>query len=248
MWCANVFFVWLVSRPQPGVVMAKEGVPRWACVGPAAFFIVTLGALGFPLPATSAHAPPAAPLAPAPDLVPVDITPTPPIVHEDEILRVSVTIENRGDLAAWAATVVLVDLQPNGDVSTIPTNALSAPLDPGASVVVQIRFIVVAAGEHTLTARVVEVLPTDADSTNDALSIRMEVLPRAAGGGGSEGTSDGIRISALEGLGIAGLVVLVLIAVLGVAVGVLSRGPPREPLVPPPPEPEDRHPPPIWPP
>jgi hypothetical protein len=187
------------------------------------------------------------PAASAPDLVPTAMRTSPAVIQEDEVVQLSVTLENRGSFAAWAATLEFVDVRPNGDVENIGETSLAAPLDPGASVDLAAPVILVGAGNHTLVVRVLGVSPPESDPTNDALSVRVWVRPRD-GGSPPPPPSDGVRIESLEGLGIGTLIVLVVLALAGFAISAPLRRPPDETLVPPPAEPPDRRPPPIWPP
>jgi hypothetical protein len=220
-------------------------MPSRACSGATLALVLALGAsIG------TAFAGPRAslPAASAPDLVPTAMWTSPSVIQEDEVVQLSVTLENRGSFAAWAATLEFVDMRPNGMAVTIGEGSLSAPLDPGANVTLAApAFVAVGIGEHILRVRVLGVSPPESDPTNDALAIHVPVGP----GDGSPPPPpppDGVRIESLEGLGIGGLIVLVVVALAGFAISAALRGPPDETLVPPPPEPPDRRPPPIWPP
>jgi hypothetical protein len=183
----------------------------------------------------------------APDLAPVQIDVMPNEPLEGEYVWVTVTIENQGDQAAWSASVTLVDVWPNGDTFSVAEGALSSSLGAGASVEVLLGpFIAAGVGKHTLIATVADVMPTDQNPLNDARYRDVTVLP--SNDDSQSPPAGDLQIQALQGLGIAGLFVIVVLAFLGVAVAVAGRGRSEDSLVPPPPEPPDRRPPPIWPP
>lgn len=185
---------------------------------------------------------------PSPDLAPTDIQLTPNDAHEGEFLRVKVTIGNHGDLPAWSATIHLFDQRPNGDTVLVAESGLPRSLGPGASVVITMPpFIGAGVGPHTLTARVLDAVPKDENPENDLFSVQVTVLA-SDDDPESQPPVDGIRTEALESAGLAGLIVIVVLALLGLAVTVAGRGRREEPLVPPPAEPPDDGPPPIWPP
>lgn len=183
----------------------------------------------------------------APDLRPANPMLSPIPAYEGDVVRFTVTVVNVGDTAAVSATIELTDSRPNGEVIRIGTTLLVNPLAPGASALVQSPpFFAVGVGEHTLTIRVGNVTPVEANGGNDALSMWMQVLPAKAPP--PPPPSNGVRVEALASLGFgAFLGFLLVIGIIAVAVVFLSR---REPhaMEPPPPEPPDRSPPPIWPP
>jgi hypothetical protein len=221
----------------------REGMLDWA-YRVSIVLLFTIGSLAFGAGPAEARPPSMASEGPAPDLAPVEIGLMSNNAHEGEYLRVTVTIENQGDLAAWSASIELVDRRPSGAAVPVAEETLSRSVGPGASVEVPLLpFIATEVGEHTLTVKVVDVTPTDENPSNDALSLHVTVLPSE-----TPPPAGDLQIQALQGLGIAGLFVLVVLAILGVVVAVAGRGRPEEPLVPPPPEPPDRRPPPIWPP
>jgi hypothetical protein len=241
-------FVWVVFWDEgPGV--SNERMPIWEYPGSALVLVLTIGTVvASSLPA--AASPPAVwPEASAPDLVLTRLTMTPANASEDEVVHFDVTIKNQGDFAAWTGTVTFVDVQPDGGVVTLPEISLSAPLNPQASVVLEAPpFVLVGAGEHVFMARVSGVSPPEANTANNALPLHATVRP-GDGVPPPPTPSDNVRIEALAGLGIGGLIVVVLLAIVGWTITAPFRGPgpPEESLVPPPPEPPDRRPPPIWP-
>jgi hypothetical protein len=222
-------------------------MPSWPCPGSTLALALMLGvamATAIPAPASSRTSV----LAAAPDLVLTEMTPTPEVVHENEVVQLDVRIENQGDMAAWAATVTFVDVRPNGHGVPIGDSFLPSPLDAGESVVLSgPAFIAVGVGNHTVTARIDEVMPPDSETSNNLLVIRLTVRP-AEGNPGTPQPSDTVRIEALQGLGIGGLVAIVTLAIAGWAISAGMRRSRDDSLVPPPPEPPDRRPPPIWPP
>jgi hypothetical protein len=183
----------------------------------------------------------------APDLRPANLALSPVPAYEGDTVEVTVTVVNVGDTTAVSATIDLTDSRPNGEVISIGQTLLADPLAPGASTLVRTpKFFAVGAGEHTLTIRVGNVTPVEANGGNDALSMWMQVLPAKAPP--PPPPSDGVRVEALATLGFGAFVgFLFVIGIIAVVVVLLSR---REPYaaVPPPPEPPDRSPPPIWPP
>lgn len=189
-----------------------------------------------------------APQSAAPDLVPSEIHLTPGEADAGERLQATVRVENVGDFAAWSATVEVTDLWPDGNAVEIGARRLSRSLGPGDSEVVPLpHFIAAGVGGHTLIVRIVDVVPEDENPTNDARTLHFLVRaptndPEVPPDG------DGVRIAALEGLGLAGIVVITVLALLGLVIVVAGRRRPKEPLTPPPAEPPDQAPPPIWPP
>jgi len=184
----------------------------------------------------------------APDLQPANPELSPVPAYEGDKVEVTVTVVNVGDAAAVAGTVELIDSRPNGDVVRIGATPLSDPLPPGAWTVVHTpQFFAVGVGEHTLTIRLENVMPAEANAGNDALSMWMQVLPAKAPPPPPT-PSDGVRVEALATLGFGAFVgFLFVIGVIAVVVVLLSR-PERTEMEPPPPEPPDRSPPPLWPP
>lgn len=189
------------------------------------------------------------PVEAAPDLVPVAATIAPSPASEGDVLRVSVTIENRGGADAWAATITLVDVRPNGDTISIGGNPLSGPLAHGRSTIVPLPpFVAAGVGLHTLIIHVEEVSPGGGDAENDALSVRLAIQPAVVGPPPTP-SSEGFRDVTIRDLGTAALLVVVVFAAFFVGLAVLPLRPHDPgPLIPPPPDPPDRRPPPIWPP
>ena len=184
----------------------------------------------------------------APDLRPVIPSINPAPAFEGDVVGVSVFIMNEGDMTATAASIDVVDLRPGGASVSIGQAELQSPLAPGASVAVDVpRFVAAGVGSHTLTIRVENVTPPEAQAGGGEISISFEVLP-AQVTPPHPAPTDGIHIEALGTLGVGALVgFVVVILAIGVAVAALDRRASRE-LEPPPPEPPDRSPPPLWPP
>lgn len=178
-----------------------------------------------------------------PDLAPEAATIIPAQPVEGETVILSITIVNRGSVAADAAILDASDVRPNGTVVPIGTTVITSPLPPGASVVVYApTFVAAAAGNHELQITIRGVIPPETDVADNALTIPMIVLPAMGppppppiGGG-------------LDAALIAGGLAAAAVAALLVATWLLLT--PREsgPLEPPPPEPPDDSPPPIRPP
>ncbi len=177
-----------------------------------------------------------------PDLAPETASTIPAQPVEGEAVIVSITIVNRGSVAANAAILGASDVRPNGTVVPIGTTVLTSPLAPGASVVVYApTFVAAAAGSHELQITIRSVSPPETDVADNALTIPMTVLPAMGPppppiGGGVE--------AAIIAVGLAAAAVAALL----IATWLLLM--PREPgpLEPPPPEPPDDSPPPIRPP
>jgi hypothetical protein len=195
----------------------------------------------------------AIPTQPAPSLVAPDlrlanaeISPIPP--YEGDIVHVSVTVANVGEIGALAASIDLLDARPNGEIVPIGRTDLSAPLGPGQSTVAAMPpFFAVRVGEHTLAIRLNNVTPAETNTNNDELSLWMQVLP-ARSAPPPPPPSDGLKAEGLAALGIGALLGFILVVVaIGIVVGVVAR-PRLAELEPPPAEPPDQSPPPIWPP
>jgi hypothetical protein len=108
-------------------------------------------------------------------------------------------------------------------------------------------FVAVGVGSHTLTIRVGNVTPSEVQAGGGAIAPPLEVLP-ARTSAPPPPPSDGIHIEGLESLGLGALLgFAVVILGIGVAVAAMGRRRSRE-LEPPPHEPPDRSPPPLWPP
>ena len=220
---------------------------RWGRRGGLVLLFASLAVAAFLVASANPVRPVLAQLAP--DLRPANpsMSPVPP--YEGDVVEVTVTVVNVGDIAAVSATAELIDSRPNGDVVRIGVTPLSDSLAPGASALVQMpQFLAVGIGEHNLTIRVENVMPAEASAGNDAVSTWMQVLPAKAPP--PPPPSDGVRIEALATLGFGAFVgFLFVIGVIAVVVALLSRrGPERSEMEPPPPEPPDRSPPPLRPP
>jgi len=177
----------------------------------------------------------------APDLAPGAASTIPAQPVEGESVILSITIVNRGTVAADAAIIDASDTRPNGTILSIGTTVLMTALEPGATVVVYApTFMAAAVGDHELRITIRSVSPPETDVADNALTIRMTVLPAMGPpppiGGGVD--------AALLASGLAAAAVAALL----VATWLLLT--PREtgPLEPPPPEPPDDSPPPIRPP
>jgi len=222
-------------------------MPNWAYLAPPIAFVLTFGTIAIVSLALAGEVHPL-PGSVAPDLAPAAATVVPSPSLEGDILHVAVTIENRGDTVALAATIHLIDDRPNGEAVSIGMTPLPAPLAPGASIVVSTpAFVAAVVGPHTLTIRIDDVIPAELSQENNLLSIRMSVQPAAAAPPPSP-SSEGIRVEAFQDLKTVAVIGIAIVAVFA-AIAVL---PPRPhdpgPLLPPPPEPPDQTPPPVWPP
>jgi uncharacterized repeat protein (TIGR01451 family) len=208
-----------------------------------AFGILAAAALA----AVAATPLPAATVQFAPDLRPAILAMRPIPAHDGDIVEITVTVVNVGDTPANTATVELTDTPPNGPALSVGSTILSTPLTPGSSATVRMpRFVASGVGEHTLTIRVTNVTPSEANVLNDTVSVPMEVL--SSGVSAPPPPTDGVRIEAIATLGLGALAGFILAIGLVAAAAVLLWR--REPYAvqPPPPEPPDRSPPPIWPP
>ena len=174
------------------------------------------------------------------------VSPMPP--YEGDVVHVTVTVANVGDIAASTAAVELIDLRPNGDIITIGRSSIANPLGPDQSVVLEAPpFFAVGTGEHTLTLRVTDVTPAESNASHGVFSMRMPVLP-AEVSPPPPTSSDGLRAEALEALGVGAVLgFLFVVAAIGIAIAFVARRRAAE-LEPPPPEPRDESPPPLWPP
>jgi hypothetical protein len=184
----------------------------------------------------------------APDLRPAVPFVNPAPAYEGDIVGVSVLLVNQGDATATAASIDLVDGRPGGASVYIGRAELTSPLVPGGSVRMSMPpFVAVGVGSHTLTIRVGNVTPSEVQAGGGAIAPPLEVLP-ARTSAPPPPPSDGIHIEGLESLGLGALLgFAVVILGIGVAVAAMGRRRSRE-LEPPPHEPPDRSPPPLWPP
>jgi len=176
-----------------------------------------------------------------PDLAPEAASTIPAQPVEGENVILTITIVNRGTVAADAAILDASDLRPNGTVVPIGTTVLTSPLAPGASVVVFApTFVAASAGNHELQITIRSVSPPETDVADNGLTIPMTVLP-------AMGPPPPIR-GGVDAAIIAGGLAAAAVAALLIATWLLLT--PREPgpLEPPPPEPPDDSPPPIRPP
>jgi hypothetical protein len=183
----------------------------------------------------------------APNLHPMAPFVHPSPAYEGNFVGVSVVIVNQGDATATGASIDLVDTHPGGASFHIGRSELTAPLAAGDSVTLSMSaFIAAGVGSHTLTIRVGNVTPPEVQPGGGAISIPWEVLP--ANTSSSPPPTDGIHIEGLESLGLGVLLGLLAVVLgIGVAVAAVGRRRSRE-LEPPPHEPPDRSPPPLWPP
>ncbi len=178
-----------------------------------------------------------------PDLAPKAAFTMPAKPIEGDLVSLSITIVNRGSVAAEAATIDVSDVQPNGTIVSIGTTSLTAPLEPGDTAIVYSRsFTAVGVGDHELQINIQDVMPAETDVQDNMLTIRMTVLPVM---GPPPPPNQGFSLN--TALIIGGLVAAAVAAVLIAAWLLLT---PREPgpLEPPPAEPLDESPPPIRPP
>ena len=222
-------------------------MPNWAYLAPFIAFALTLGAMAFAHLALAAELPPI-PADMTPDLVPTTATVTPSPAYKGDVLQVSVTIENRGNATAMAATIQLIDARPNGDVVSIGSMRLQGPLVPDASVVVSTPpFVAAGVGPHTLTVGVDGVRPAEVNRENDALSIQISIQPTIVVPPPSP-SSEESRVEAFQDLRNAAVLGIVIVALIVVITVLPPRPRVPEQWLPSPPEPPDRTPPPIWPP
>jgi len=185
----------------------------------------------------------------SPDLMPNDTTMKPSPAYEGDILRLSVTVDNRGDTAALSAAIELTDVRPNGDAVFIGRASLTGLLAAGASVAVSMpSFVAAGTGMHTLTIRIADVMPSEVNTGNNALTVDMTVQAWNEVPPPPPPPAGGIRVEGLATLGIGITTGLFAVALAAAIVTGLRRTRRKGPLVPPPPEPTDRNPPPIWPP
>jgi len=187
---------------------------------------------------------PKSPPTGTPDLTPALASTIPAQPIEGQIAIVSITIANRGNATAEAATIEVTDQRPNGKVVSIGTTSLLASLEPEVSVVVYSpTFVAMGVGNHSLQIVVGNVTPAETDVEDNTLTIGMTVLPALGPPPPNEGGFSWDTALLAGGLAAAG-VAAVLVA------SWLLLTPPREPqpLEPPPAEPPDESPPPLRPP
>src|SRR2546428_553987 len=83
-----------------------------------------------------------------PDLAPESAVTIPTQPVEGESVSLSITVVNRGSVAADAAIIEISDVRPNGTIVPIGTSVLSTPLGLGDSVVVDSPSLVAAGGRR----------------------------------------------------------------------------------------------------
>ena len=191
--------------------------------------------------------PPPSPTGPAPDLLSTNAAASPPLPREGDAVTLSIVLVNHGNETADAATIDVTDVRPSGETVRIGQSMLPEPLAAGGSVTVYSEpFLAVGVGTHTLTVVIGNVTPTEIFRGDDTLTVHLTVI--AAASPPRPPPSRGIAIETVIIAG--GLSAAALASLVGAAI-LLRR--PRErlstgPLEPPPPEPADGSPPPIWPP
>ncbi len=181
------------------------------------------------------------PVGTTPDLVPLHATFMPAQPADGDTVTVSVTILNRGGAAAASATVDVTDVQPDGTTAFLRSSPLPGPVNASATVVfTSAPFRVSVVGNHTFSITVANVTPAEPASADHVLRMTLAVGPS---GTGSPLNAGGLSVSPIVwGLAAAG------VAAGAGAVFFLRRPRPPGPLEPPPAEPVDKSPPPIWPP
>ena len=178
----------------------------------------------------------------APDLVPIQAQLDPAVPRENDSVNLTVIVLNRGGAGADSATLNAYDVPPNATAVLVATARLPGPLAASQTVSVEMGpFVARTVGNHTLRILVTEVVPSETDSANNELDLRMTVLPSSTptnpGGGGPPFALTPLAL----GLGAAA------VAAGAGALLLFLRPPLPGPLEPPSPTPPDRSPPPIWP-
>jgi len=181
----------------------------------------------------------------APDLVPIQAQPNPANPEVNASVNITLVVLNRGGGAASAALVNVFDVPPNATATLVGSAALPTPIAPSQTVSATVGpFVARGVGNHTLRIVVANVTPTETDSANNELDVRMAVLPSPPptkpGGGGGPGLVASPWVIVLGAAAVA--------AGAGAVFFLLRPAAPPGPLEPPSPAPPDRSPPPIWPP
>ena len=177
----------------------------------------------------------------APDLAPQAAEASPAQPVEGEIVSLSITIVNRGTVAAESALIDVSDVRPNGTIVSIGATALLTPLEPGTTVVVYgPSFVAEGVGEHEVQVTIRSVAPAETDVSDNTLTVPMTVLSATR-----PPPNRGFSVDAAL---LAGGLAAAAVAALLVATWLLLTPREMEPLEPPPPEPPDDSPPPIRPP
>jgi hypothetical protein len=181
------------------------------------------------------------PTGDAPDLEPIGGSVDPGRPQEGDIVRVSVTLLNRGGGNATAASVALEDHRPGGEVVSLGELSLGGPLGPAATrVLVSGPFLAVGVGPHTVQIVVRDVVPSESNATNNEFAFGFAVHEAGP-------VDDGVEPDAGPSPLTVGLAFAAVLALAGAAAA-MNRPRKPGPKEPPPATPQSREPPPPWPP
>lgn len=182
---------------------------------------------------------PVVPSVPTPDLRPIQLAFWPSAPRTGDVVTATLTVLNEGNETAVSAAVRFLDVRPDGNTTWIGNVSLTGGIAPAASAsVVAPSFSAEDVGNHTIRAIVADVQPTQATGSHELRAI----LVVSAQGGTTTNSGPPLSIPPVAlGLAAAGAVSLA-------AAWLLLRRRPPGPLEPPPETPQDRSPPPLWPP
>jgi PKD repeat protein len=179
----------------------------------------------------------------SPNLVPVSIDFSPANPVAGDRVTVIVGLRNNGTATAQQASIRVLDVSPNGNITLVGVVPLGDAVPPSGWTIVRAPpFVASTVGNHTILVLVENVSPGENDTSDNVRRATLFVGP-SGGAGGSGGNAGGLPVSAWIAIALLGTAAA---AAAGSSVLLRRRSKPGF-LEPPPAEPPDFSPPPLAP-